>query len=378
MTHRILSLPIAALLLALVACASSTPPAASDATYQTVDDGGGIELESLVEGLDDPWGMDFLPDGSMLVTEKSGAVLHIDPADWGKKAVNGIPDSIEVGQGGMLDVYVHLDADTTWVYLSYAVEEDGKYSTRISRGRWNGDGIDGLEELFTAQPFYSQKRHFGSRILINKGYLFFTIGDRANRDYAQDLGRHNGKVMRLYPDGRVPADNPFVTRSGALPEIWTYGHRNPQGLALHPDGETIWAVEHGPRGGDEVNELEPGKNYGWPIITYGEEYIGGKIGIGTEKAGMEQPLHYYVPSIAACGATFYTGTRYPGWEDSLLIAALRGTHINRLELDAQGVASESRLFGEQQLRFRDVQQGPDGYVYALAGGDRLVKLVPKG
>ena len=339
----------------------------------------GLRMEELAGGLADPWGMDFLPDGTLLVTEKPGGLLWLDLASGERQAVTGVPESREIGQGGQLDVLVHpVDGEAPWIYLSYAVEKDGKYSTRVSRARWAQGELTDLEVLFTALPYYSTKRHFGSRLLIHDGYLYFSVGDRANRDYAQDLGRHNGKVMRLYPDGQVPADNPFVGRADTQPEIWTYGHRNPQGMALNPVDGSIWVVEHGPRGGDEINRLVAGTNYGWPIITYGQEYAGGKIGIGTHKEGMAQPQKYYVPSIAACGMDFYSGDLYPGWKDSFLIAALRGTHLNRVRVEGEDIGQEYRLFEDSQLRFRDVQQGPDGYVYVLAGGDRLFRLLPSG
>lgn len=337
----------------------------------------GIELVSVAEDLDDPWGMDFLPDGSLLVTEKSGRLLHIAMPGGEQKEVQGVPVSREIGQGGLMDVLVQNEpGEKPWIYLSYAVEKDETYSTRIARARWSAGRLEDFTILFTAMPYYPTKRHFGSRLVIVDDYLYFTVGDRGNRDYAQDLSRHNGKVMRLHRDGSVPDDNPFVATVDARPEIWTFGHRNLQGLALHPDGKTLWSVEHGPRGGDEINVLRRGANYGWPIITYGEEYAGGKIGEGTHREGMEQPLKYYVPSIATCGAAFYSSERYPDWKDSFLVTALRGTHLNKIDLAGAGLGREQRLFGDQQKRFRDVQQGPDGYVYVLAGGDSLLKLVP--
>jgi len=205
--------------------------------------------------------------------------------------------------------------------------------------------------------------------------LFITVGDRGQRQYAQDLGTNNGKLMRIFADGTIPADNPFVDQPGARPEIYSYGHRNPQGLARNPQDGSIWLSEHGPQGGDELNRLAPGLNYGWPLITYGEEYGGGKIGIGTEREGLEQPVKYYLPSIGTGGIAFYNGSRYPGWKPSLLVAALRYTHINRVELAGAGLGEEYRLFSDSKMRFRDVAVGPNGFVYALAG-DSLVKLVP--
>ena len=361
---------------------SLTPP---EAIPETPDDfqivavaDARVQLEAVAADLSEPWGMDFLDARTVLVTERGGAVLKIDLVSGRSHRLEGVPESAKVGQGGMLDVMVRAEVGAVpRVYLSYSIAGENGYTTRIARARLRGNRLENLEVLFTAMPYYSTRRHFGSRLVMHGGYLFFTIGDRGNRDFAQDLGRHNGKLMRLFPDGRVPPDNPFVETPGARPEIWSYGHRNPQGLAVHPDGASLWAVEHGPRGGDEINRIEAGVNYGWPLITYGEEYAGGSIGEGTHGAGLRQPVKFYVPSIAVCGTDFYSGNVYPGWRDSLLIAALRATHLNRSVLDGDGFAEEFRLFGERGMRFRDVQQGPDGYVYVLAG-DGLYRLVNAG
>jgi glucose/arabinose dehydrogenase len=368
MYQIILRSPLLLFFTLLLACASPSPAPSA-----------GVELVPVISNLDRPWGMDFMPDGSLLVTEKGGTLQHIELATGQRRAVPGVPASVVAGQGGLLDVMVAaVPGDSPWVYLSYVVDSDTEsgYTTRIARARWNDGELETVQVLFTAQPYYTAKRHFGSRLLIADDYLYFTVGDRGNRLYAQDLSRHNGKVMRLHLDGSVPADNPFVAVANARPEIWSYGHRNPQGIARHPRDKSIWVVEHGPQGGDEINRLRAGANYGWPVITYGEEYGGGKIGEGTHQQGMEQPLKYYVPSIATCGAGFYVGDRYPGWTDSLLVTALRGTHINRVGLTETGLGDEQRLFADSKLRFRDVQQGPDGFVYVLAGEDSLLKLTP--
>jgi glucose/arabinose dehydrogenase len=339
------------------------------------DTGGVIYVRTLLTGFEEPWGMDFLPDGRLLITEKGGA-LKLVSADLRRVAtIAGVPQSADAGQGGLLDVLVHPDfADNGRIFLSYAVEQDGSYSTRVSRARLDGMRLVELQALFTARPFFRERRHFGSRLLLDDGYLYITVGDRGNRDLAQRLDSHNGKVIRLTEEGTVPPDNPFVQTPGALPEIWTYGHRNPQGIARHPHSGAIWVAEHGPQGGDEINELVAGANYGWPVITYGEEYGGGKIGEGTEKPGMLQPLLYYVPSIGAAGIDFYTSGRYPGWTDSLLVSGLRQTQISRLELIPEGVGRQTRMLADLEMRIRDVQQGPDGLVYALADGSRLIRL----
>ncbi len=369
------------LTLSLNACTAqsgaSGDPLVGSHTREILSGSPSIEVEYLVAGLDSPWGMDFLPDGNLLVTEKSGAVKRVNAADWSVTTLSGVPVSVDPGQGGMLDVAVHPDfADNGLVYLSYTAELDDGTTTRVSRGVLGGDHLSNVETLFTAQPAFDQKRHYGSRLLLNDGYLFFTVGDRGNRQLAQSLETHNGKVIRLHEDGRVPADNPFVATTGAQPEIYSYGHRNPQGLARHPLSGEIWLSEHGPQGGDEINRVLPGTNYGWPLVTYGEEYGGGKIGQGTAAPGMEPPLFHYVPSIATAGIAFYTGDNYTTWEPSLLVAALRDTMVSRVELKGDGLGERHDFLNELKLRVRDIQMGPDGLVYLLAG-DRLLRLNPQ-
>ncbi|NQY01777.1 MAG: PQQ-dependent sugar dehydrogenase [Halieaceae bacterium] len=371
--------------LAVAACTGpgvEVPPRASlteaPATSTAPGTPAGIAMHTLLDNLDQPWGMDFLPNGSLLVTELEGSLLRVDGSTFATTAIAGLPEVTATGQGGLMDVLVHPQfASNQTIYLSYTVAQDRKYSTRVSRARLVGDALVDVESLFTAQPFFSQRRHFGSRLLWDNGYLFITVGDRGNRDRAQDLDTHNGKVIRLHDDGRVPADNPFVDLADALPEIWTYGHRNPQGMAKHPVSGEIWVAEHGPRGGDEVNALAAGTNYGWPVITYGKEYSGGNIGVGTHADGMAQPLIYWVPSIGAAGMDFYSGDAYPGWSPSLLVAGLKLTRISRLKLTDSGLGAETRLLSDLKMRIRDVQVGPDGLIYALADGSRLIRLQPE-
>lgn len=336
-----------------------------------------IRVKTLVQWLDEPWGMDFLPNGSLLLTEKPGRIKLVTPGSWQPVEIGGLPAIANEGQGGLLDVLVHPRfSENRWIYLSYSVAVEGGVTTRVSRARLKEHSLVELEELFTAMPAFEQRRHFGSRLLIDKGYLYITVGDRGNRTLAQDLSTHNGKVIRLLEDGGVPATNPFVGRAGARSEIYSYGHRNPQGIAKHPGNGRIWVSEHGPQGGDEINILEAGANYGWPVITYGEEYGGGKIGEGTHKAGMKQPLVYYTPSIGIAGMDFYTANTYPGWRDSLMVSGLRLTRINRLELQGDGLGKETRLLGDLNMRVRDVQVGPDGLLYALVDRSRLIRLEP--
>ena len=360
-------------LLFVLVVALAAPEHALSAPPQPVQDKG-LVMQPL-QAMKQPWGMDFLSEQELLITEKSGELWLYNLASRALIEVSGVPKSKEKGQGGLLDVMVHRSDGVRWVYLSYTHKQNGKYSTRVARGRLQDYALQDVEVLFTAQPYYKTSKHFGSRLVMLDGFLYVTVGDRGKREFAQDLSRHNGKVMRLLPDGQVPSDNPFVDRSDARPEIWTYGHRNPQGLAVHPDG-SLWVSEHGPQGGDELNRLMAGANYGWPIITYGEEYGGGAIGEGTAKAGMAQPEKYYVPSIATSGIAFNDGERYPEWPASMFVSALKLTHLNRVELSEDGLGEETRYFETAYLRFRDVQTGPDGYLYALAGTS-LYRITPE-
>jgi len=372
-------------LLSLIGCvapaADGPPPTAAlreaPAGSEQLGEQKPVVVKTLVDSLKEPWGMDFLPDGSLLVTELGGQLKRIAPDTFAVSTIGNVPATRQVGQGGLMDVLVHPDFDSNQlVYLSYTVSQDGTHSTRVSRAKLDGDRLAAVEDLFTATPFFSERRHFGSRLLLDQGYLYITVGDRGNRDFAQSLTTHNGKVIRLTEAGDIPQDNPFIGREGALPEIWTYGHRNPQGMALHPVTGEVWVAEHGPRGGDEINTLVAGANYGWPIITYGQEYSGGAIGVGTHAEGMDQPLVYWVPSIGTGNIDFYTGDLYPGWAPSLLVSGLKLTRISRLELDGDGLGQETRLLANLGMRIRDLQVGPDGRVYALAGGSRLIRLQP--
>ena len=335
-----------------------------------------VQPETLVANLQEPWGFDFLPDGKILITEKSGSIQLIAPSlDFQATEVSGAPTVALAGQGGLLDVLVHPDFERNhWIYLSYVIEENGLYTTRVSRVRLVENSLVDRQVLFTAAPMFKERRHFGSRLLLDNGYLFITVGDRGNRHLAQDLSAHNGKVLRLLQDGSTPADNPFVEQHQARAEIFSYGHRNPQGIAKHPSNGSIWISEHGPQGGDEINILKAGKNYGWPRITYGEEYGGGKIGEGTHLDGLRQPLVHWVPSIGTGGITFYTGDLYPHWGDSLLVAGLRSANVSRLELVEDGLGKETRLLVNLKMRIRDVQVGPDGMLYLLADGSKLLRL----
>jgi len=277
------------------------------------------------------------------------------------------------------DVALHPDfADNRWVYLSYAASGPGGYGTEVARGRLRGDRLEDLEVIFRALPKESGGRHFGSRLVFDRGgHLYITLGDRGHRPNGQDLGTHTGSIVRVHDDGSVPADNPFT--GGERPEIFTYGNRNVQGAALHPRTGVLWAHEHGPQGGDELNIIKSGRNYGWPVITYGANYgTGTKIGEGTHKAGMEQPLWYWDPSIAPSGMTFYTGDQFPRWRSSIFVGALAFELLARLEIDGGRVVKEERLLEGEYGRIRAVEQGPDDCLYLLTDerNGRVLRIEP--
>jgi aldose sugar dehydrogenase len=333
----------------------------------------------LVEGLEHPWGMAFLPDGDLLITERPGRLRLVRDGALEPAPFEGLPEVYASGQGGLLDVALDPDFSTNrLLYLSYAVETDAGAGTRVARARLGEGSLEDLEVIF--EGFMgSGGRHFGSRLGFDlDGYLFVTLGERGDDERAQELGDLAGKVVRLQPDGSVPDDNPFVEREGAAPEVFSYGHRNPQGLAVHPETGRVWVVEHGPRGGDEVNLVAPGVNYGWPVITHGRAYSGLPMGEGSEKEGMAQPLHYWVPSISPSGMAFYQGDAFPEWQGDLFVGALSGELLARLELDGERVVEEERLLDGVLGRIRDVRVGPDGYLYLLTDYDdgALLRLEP--
>ncbi len=348
----------------------------------------GVQVQEWVTGLRSPWGLALLPDGGALVTEKSGSLRVVDKQGKVSPAVRGVPAVAAVGQGGLLDVVLDPAFATNGViYLSYAEagEREGTNSTAVSRGRLvQQDGGWALTEqkvIFQQQPKFASSAHFGSRLVIdNDGYLYIGLGDRfSRRDDAQTLTQHHGKVVRIRTDGTVPPDNPFVDTKDALPEIWSLGHRNIQGAALHPSTGKLWIHEHGPQGGDEVNLIERGGNYGWPRYTYGENYGGGKIGEPGPAAGIVSPLHVWVPSIAPSGMAFYTGDQVPAWKDSIFLGALRGMSLVRLSMRDGKVVGEERLLSDRGERVRDVRVGQDGAVYVLTEGSdgKILRVGPR-
>jgi glucose/arabinose dehydrogenase len=336
-----------------------------------------IRINVLTDKLNAPWSMAFLPDGRILVTEKSGQLRMIENGKLLPQAIAGAPKVVDSGQGGLLDVALHPQyAQNGWLYLSYSARGADGVGTEVMRAKLQGMSLTESEIVFSQTPKISGGNHFGSRIVFDReGYMYITMGDRGDKERAQRLEQHIGKVVRLHDDGRVPADNPFVGKSPAQPEIFSLGHRNVQGAAVHPASGKIWTHEHGPQGGDEINILAPATNYGWPVITYGVNYfIGTKIGEGTHKAGMAQPLYKWVPSIAPSGMVFYTGDAYPGWKNSLFIGALKFQMLVRLTLDGDKVVKEERLL-QGIGRVRDVRQGPDSLLYLLAD-NKLLQLQP--
>jgi glucose/arabinose dehydrogenase len=374
--NRIVPL-IVAYLLPTAACAQQ-PPAA-----QTFDSRHyRIRAVTLTDDLDHPWGLAFLPDGRMLVTERVGRLRIVAPNGTLSDPIAGVPEVYAEGQGGLLDVALAPDfAQSRMIYLSFAEPGDGGGGTSVARARLgeSEDRLENVQVIFRQQPKVGGGAHFGSRLVFARdGTLFITTGDRQNRPFVQDLSKLQGKVIRIRPDGTIPPDNPFVNRSGARPEIWSYGHRNMQGAALHPETGQLWTVEHGARGGDELNAPKAGRNYGWPVITYGVDYSGARIGEGQRKEGMEQPVHYWDPSIAPSGLMFYTGDKFPNWKGNAFVGALGFQLVARLELDGERVRSEERLLEGYGQRIRAVVQGPDGYIYLLTDDDdgRIVRLEP--
>jgi glucose/arabinose dehydrogenase len=340
----------------------------------------------VARGLEHPWGLAFVPDGRLLVTERPGRLRIVAAGGALSAPLSGVPAVYARGQGGLLDVALSPTfAQDRLVYLSFSEPGSGGAGTAVARGRLGARGLEDTQVIWRQQPKVEGPNHWGSRLVFRPdGTLFVTLGERFGyRDRAQDLSVTLGKVVRINPDGSIPRDNPFAASSGgpagALPEIWSYGHRNVQAATLDAEGR-LWTVEHGAMGGDELNHPEPGKNYGWPIITYGLDYSGAKIGIGTSKPGMEQPVYYWDPVIAPSGAVFYTGSAFPEWRGDLLVGSLRPGGLVRLRLQNGRVTLEERYLHEPGERIRDVRQGPDGGLYLLTDENRgrILRLEPAG
>ena len=334
-----------------------------------------IRVETVASGLHHPWGLAFLPDGRMLVTERKGLLRVVTPDGEVSGAIYGVPEVEARGQGGLLDIALDPDfAENRRIYLSYAEAGEGRLNgTAVARGRLEGDSafqLKDVEVIFRQQPKKDSHLHFGSRLVFDKdGHLFIALGERSRvgmREEAQALDSHLGKVVRIFPDGSVPEDNPFIGQDGAQPEIWSYGHRNQQGAALHPETGQLWTNEHGPRGGDELNIAHAGRNYGWPLVSHGVNYDLTPVGTGEKSApGIEDPIHHWTPSIGVSGMAFYTADAIPGWTGNLFVGGLARPGLYRLTLDGDRVTGEERLLADLRKRIRDVRQGPDGALYLL-------------
>jgi glucose/arabinose dehydrogenase len=370
------------LLVAFVtACAPSQGQAQAPRSPTPASVKGVVEVQTIAKGLEHPWSLAFLPDKRMLVTERPGRLRIVGAEGRLSEPLSGVPQVYANGQGGLLDVALSptFDKDRL-VYLSFAESGEGGAGTAVARGRLGKGGLENTQVIWRQQPKVSGPNHWGSRIVFRRdGTLFVTLGERFNySERAQDLSATLGKVVRINPDGSAPRDNPFVSRAGARPEIWSYGHRNVQAAALHPETGQLWTVEHGARGGDELNHPEAGKNYGWPIISYGTHYTYLKIGEGTAKPGMEQPVYYWDPVIAPSGMVFYTGDLFAGWKNNFLVGSLTPGGLVRLVIKDSKVAQEERYMGELRERIRDVRQAPDGSLYLVtdARNGQILRITP--
>ena len=338
-----------------------------------------FDYEVVVPELDIPWGFTFLPDNSMLIGEKDGRMIHFK--DEKKTEISGVPEVYNRGQGGFLDLQLHPDYQTNgWIYFTYSSkegDEDGGH-TALMRAKLKDSMLVEKELLYKAAPNTKKGQHWGSRIVFDdEGYVFFTIGERGERDVnPQDITRDGGKVYRLNDDGSIPEDNPFFNEANAKKAIYSYGHRNPQGMVIHPTTREIWTHEHGPRGGDEINIIKPGANYGWPVITYGINYVGTTITDETSRPGMEQPLHYWDPSIAPSGMAFISSDKYPSWKGNLLVGSLKFQYVDNIYLNGSKVVKEERLL-DGLGRVRTINEGPDGYIYVGIENLGIVKLLEK-
>ncbi|MCU4156074.1 PQQ-dependent sugar dehydrogenase [Carboxylicivirga sp. A043] len=340
-----------------------------------------FRVDTIVSGLDVPWGLEFLPDSSLLISERSGTLL-LYTSDEELILVANSPEVFEKGQGGLLDLELHPQYEQNgWIYIAYSSpnkSDNTIANTAIMRARLQGHQLVDKQVIFKAAPETDRRHHFGCKLEFDKeGYLYFSVGDRGNRDRnPQSLDNDCGKIHRIYDDGRIPEDNPFVDVKDARASIFSYGHRNPQGVCMHPETGYIWTDEHGPKGGDEINIIKPGKNYGWPLISFGINYNGTTFTNDTAKAGMEQPLHYWTPSIAPCGMTFVKGDRYPNWKNNILTGSLRFEYLQRVVVSDEKVIHEEKLL-EGIGRVRNVEMSPDGYIYvAIEKPGKILKLIP--
>ena len=338
------------------------------------------QINIIADGLNIPWAMVFLNPSQILVTERQGTLKLLDRFSGKLQNINGIPPVLNKGQGGLLDIALapHYK-ENGWIYFTYSKPVNHSGATTLARAQLQNGTLVGWTDLLVTESVTDTSRHFGSRIAFDhNGHVFFTVGDRGERPNGQDLMTHAGSVLRLNLDGSTPDDNPFIKRENALPEIWSYGHRNPQGLSYDLKNKRLWLIEHGPRGGDELNLIHKGKNYGWPTVSYGKEYWGPiNVGEATEKAGMESPTKYYVPSIAPGSLLLYTGTAFPNWKENLFAGALKLQHLNRIELNnANAAVGEERLLKSLNERIRSLAQSPEGWIYFSTDSGKIMSLTP--
>ena len=339
-------------------------------------------VEEVTDGLSIPWGLAFISNTQLLITERAGSIKLLDMQNKTLTPIQGAPAVMAQGQGGLLDVAVPPDFKTgDWIYFTFVRNKGGEGVTVLARAKLTANKLVQWQDLLETQSATGTGRHFGSRIVFDEnGYVYFGVGDRGERPMSQDLSNHAGSVMRLYRDGRVPQDNPFNKRADVQPEIWSYGHRNPQGMAYDYANKRLWLIEHGPRGGDEINRVLPGRNYGWPVISYGKEYWGPlAVGEGTHREGMEQPIKQYTPSIAPSSLLLYSGNSFPAWRGNLFSGALKLTHLNRVTLSEDGKAiGEERLLDELDERIRALAQGPQGWLYFSTDSGKIYVMKPAG
>jgi aldose sugar dehydrogenase len=344
------------------------------------NEGTQLKVETVTDSITIPFGMDFLPDGRLLVSDRAvGKMMIVNTETGAKELLQGVPPVIGQGDGGLLDILVHPDyKNNGWIYFSYSEGDTTSNTMVVDRAKLDGLKLVARERLFTALPYYKKPLHHGSRLVLTDGYLYIAMGEKTDlQDSAQTLNNHLGKVLRIYEDGRVPEDNPYVGKPNTKPEVWSYGLRNPNGLTLNPFTGELWEHEHGPMGGDEINIIKPGLNYGWPVITYGLNYDSTKVGEGiTTKEGMEQPLYYYKPSIAPSGMQFYTSDVISVWKGNLFIGSMVLRHLNRLVIENNKVIKEERLLTDKNMRVRSVKQGPDGYLYLGVDGGKILRIMP--
>ena len=370
---------VSLVLVSTVGCAAADPRPVSSSVRSFSSRQADFELEELVTDLEHAWAFAFLPDGDILITERPGRLWLFDGSQVTE--VENLPQVDPNGQGGLLDVILHPNYQRNgWIYMSYSSRYDGGFGTAVSRARLSGNRLTDVEQIFRMNNPTGSGAHFGSRLVFDRDRnLYITIGDRGQRERAQDPADHAGTLIRLRADGSVPGSNPFASGGEGAAEVFSYGHRNAQGIALNPDTGAVWLHEHGPQGGDEINIVNAGENHGWPTITYGVNYgVGTSIGEGTSAPGLEQPITYWSPSIAPSGMAFYTGEQFPEWEGDLFVGALAGQHLRRVELDGSRVVDQEVLLQGVVGRVRDVRQGPDGSLYILTDADRgsLYRLAP--